>query len=110
MEYMPSYISAIDTSKPSVQNNSISDMTCEIALEQLNINPAIKAEYLRLRKELAELNDFIFSIDDELIRAILINRCCLNRTYEDIGKILHYSARHCSDLIKKYLQNLSDFT
>ena len=106
MEYLPSYISAVDTSKPPIQNNSISDITCDTALEQLNINLAIKAEYARLRKELSELNDFIFSVDDELIRAIMIKRCCLNRTYEDIGKTLHYSAEHCSKLLKKYIENI----
>ena len=110
IEYMPSYIGAIDTSKPSVQSSDISDVTSDTALEQLNINPAIKEEYKRLRRELAELNAFIFSVDDELVRAILINRCCLNRTYEEIGKALHYSARHCSELIKKYLRNFSNFT
>ncbi len=109
MEYLPSYISAVDTSKASIQNNNTSDITCDTALEQLDINPAIKAEYARLRAELKELNAFIFSVDDELIRAIIINRCCLNRTYEDIGRMLHYSARHCSELIKKYLQKFSDF-
>ncbi len=106
MEYLPSYISAVDTSKPPIQNNSIVDITCDTALEQLEINPAIKAEYIRLRKELDELNAFIFSIDDELIRAIMINRCCLNRTYEDIGRMVHYSAEHCSQLIKKYIGNI----
>lgn len=110
MEYMPSYISAVDTSKPSIQSNNISDITCDTALEQLEINPAIKAEYIRLRNELAELNAVIFSIDDELIRAIVINKCCLNQTYENIGNRLHYSARHCSDLVKKYLRKFSDFT
>ena len=109
LAYIPSYISAVDTSKVSVQNNKISDVTCNTALEQLEMNPVIQAEYTRLRAELAELNAFIFSIDDELIRAIAMNRCCLNQTYEEIGKKLHYSARHCSDLLKKYLRNLSDF-
>ena len=106
MEYIPSYISAVDTSKLPIQNSSISDITCDTALEQLNINPAIKAEYARLRAELAELNAFIFSVDDELIRAIMINRCCLNHTYEDIGRMVHYTAEHCSKLLKKYVGNI----
>lgn len=105
MEYIPSYISAVDTAKPPVQNNNVSDITCDTALEQLDINPAIKAEYARLRAELKELNAFIFSVDDELIRAIMINRCCLNRTYEEIGRIVHYTADYCSQLMKKYIEN-----
>lgn len=104
-EYMPSYISAVDTSKPPIQNNSMSDITCDTAIAQLDINPAIKAEYARLRAELKELNAFIFSVDDELIRAIIINRCCLNCTYEDIGRIVHYTADYCSQLMKKYIEN-----
>lgn len=105
MEYLPSYISAVDTSRLPIQNNNISDITCDTALEQLDINPAIKAEYARLRAELKELNAFIFSVDDELIRAIMINRCCLNRTYEEIGRIVHYTADYCSQLMKKYIEN-----
>lgn len=106
MEYLPSYISAVDTAKPPIQNSNISDITCDTALGQLDINPAIKAEYARLKAELKELNDFIFSVDDELIRAIMINRCCLNRTYEDIGRMVHYSADRCSKLLKKYTANV----
>lgn len=105
MEYIPAYVSAVDTSNPSVQSSNISNTTCDTALEQLDINPAIKAEYTRLRAELEELNTFIFSIDDELVRAIMINRCCLNRTYEDIGRMVHYTADYCSQLIKKYIAN-----
>lgn len=104
MEYLPSYIRAVDTSKSPIQNNNISDITCDTALEQLDINPAIKAEYARLRAELKELNAFIFSVDDELVRAIIINRCCLNHTYEDIGRIVHYSPDHCRKLLKKSLK------
>lgn len=106
MEYIPSYISAVDTRKPFIQNSNLSDVTCDTALEQLDINPAIKEEYARLKAELAELNAFIFSVDDELIRAIMINRCCLNRTYEDIGRMVHYSADRCSRLLKKYIANV----
>lgn len=108
-EYMPSYISAIDTTKPSVQSSNTSDTTCDTAIEQLNINPAIKQEYARLKQELAELNAFIFSVKDELVRAIMVERCCFNRTYEEIGRALNYSARHCSEILKKYLRNLGNF-
>ena len=77
-----------------------------MALEQLDINPAIKAEYARLRAELVELNAFIFSVGDEVIRAIMINRCCLGKTYKAIGKEVHYSGRQCKRLLAEYVSNV----
>lgn len=107
LEYIPSYVSTVDTSKPSIQNSNISDITCDTALERLDINPAIKAEYIRLSTELKELNAFIFSIDDELIRAIAVKRCCLGQSYRNIGRDVHYSGKQCKRIFTKYVSNAS---
>ncbi len=106
MEYIPSYISAVDTSKPSVQSSNLSDVTCDTALEQLDINPAIKEEYKRLINELSELNKFIFSINDELIKAIAVRRFCLRQSYREISKGTHYSGKQCSRMLKEYVSNV----
>ena len=108
-EYIPSYISAIDTSKPSVQSSNISDTTADIAIQQLSIDPAIKKEYARLRQELKDLNDFIFSIKDELIRAIVMRRFIPGKDgkvmiWDDIARDLHYSEKHCRRVMNEYLE------
>lgn len=102
-EYIPSYISGVDTSKVSIQNNSISDLTADTAIQQLNIDPSIKEEYVRLRAELSELNAFIFGIDDELIRAIVIRRFIVKEKWENIANDLHYTRVHCARLLKGFL-------
>ena len=108
-EYIPSYISAIDTSKSSVQSSNISDTTADSAIQQLSIDPAIKKEYARLRQELKELNDFIFSIRDELIRAIVMRRFIPGKDgkvmkWDDIARDLHYSEKHCRRVMNEYLE------
>lgn len=106
-EYIPSYITAIDTSKSSVQNSNISDITADTAIQQMNIDPAIKKEYARLKQELKELNDFIFNIKDELIRAIVIRRFIPGKDgkvmiWDDIARDLHYSKKYCQKLMKSF--------
>lgn len=88
---MPSYISGVDTSKPAVQSGKISDITADIAIMQLNIPPAIKAEYERICKKLNELDNFIYSIPDELAKAIAIRRFIMDETFREIAATLHCS-------------------
>ncbi len=108
-EYISSYISAIDTSMPSVQSCNISDTTADIAIQQMNIDPAIKNEYARLRQELKELNNFIFNIKDELIRAIVMRRFIPGKEgkvmiWDDIASDLHYSKKYCQKLMKAFVK------
>lgn len=103
-EYIPSYITAIDTSKPSIQSNSRSDITADTALQQANIDPVIKAEYKRLTAELKELNNFIFGIDDELVKAIVIRRFIVKEQWAEIGRAMNYSGKYCSEIMNEYFK------
>lgn len=104
-EFVPSYISAVDTTKPSIQSNSRSDITADTALQQANIDPVIKEEYKRLTEELKELNDFIFGIDDELIKAISIRYFIYGESYRTIGEALNYNKTSVSKKLREYLLN-----
>ena len=95
-EHIPSYISGIDTSKLSVQSGGTSDITADIAIQQMNIDPTIKKEYARLKQEQKELNDFIFNIDDELVKAIAMRRFVMAMKWDDIASDLHYTRVHLS--------------
>lgn len=103
-EFVPSYISAVDTTKPSIQSNSRSDVTADTALQQANIDPVIKAEYKRLTEELKELNDFIFGIDDELIKAIVMRRFIIKEQWTEIGRAMNYSGKYCSEIMNEYFK------
>lgn len=75
IKYIPSSISGVDTSKPAVQSNSISNTTENQAIQRLDIDPTIKAEYSRVCRELKALNDYIYSIPDF---EIIIHPRCVN--------------------------------
>lgn len=106
---MPSYISGVDTSKPAVQSGKVSDMTADIAIMQLNIPPTIYAEYERITKELNQLDKFIYSIPNELIKAIAIRKFVLNEKYTEIAIHLHYSRTRIANLLKDYIKSFKSF-
>lgn len=105
IKYIPSSISGVDTSKPAVQSNSISNTTENQAIQRFDIDPTIKAEYSRVCRELKMLNDYIYSIPDETIRAIAVRRFVLKQSYKTIGCILHYSKSMVYEKLVKYIEN-----
>lgn len=105
IKYIPSSISGVDTSKLAVQNNSISNTTENRAMQRLDIDPTIKAEYSRVCRELKALNDYIYSISDETIKAIAVRRFVFRQSYRKIGNVLHYSKSIVYEKLVNYLEN-----
>lgn len=103
-EYIPSSISGVDVSKPAVQSNCISNATEKQAMQRLDINPVIKAEYRRLCSELKVLDDYINSIPDEMIRAIAIRRFVFRQSYKKIGSVFHYSKGSVYRMLSNYIE------
>lgn len=104
-EYIPSFIKGVDTTKSNVQSFNIADSTADTAFEMLEINQFIKDEYKRLCEKLKALNDYINSIDNEVIKAIVIQHCCFGKSFEEVGWTLHYSSKQCKRMLKSYLYN-----
>lgn len=104
IKYIPSSIIGVDTSKPAVQSNSISNTTENQAIQRLDIDPTIKAEYSRVCRELKALNDYIYSIPDETIRAIAVRRFVLKQSYKTIGYIFHYSKGSVYRMLVNYIE------
>jgi hypothetical protein len=99
---------AVDTTKPNVQSNSISDTTANTAIQKMEIDPYIKAEFKRLIDEKKALDDFIYSIDDELAKAIAIRRFIEKETYAEMSIELNYSSKHLKNVLTKYLNKRCD--
>lgn len=104
-EYMPSFVNAVDTAKPSVQSNTIAKTTENIAIQKLDISPFIKKEYHRVCTKLVEMETYIDEMPDELIRAIAIRRFIYRQSYKKIGYALHYSKSVVYEKIFKYMEN-----
>ena len=94
-EYIPSFIKGVDTTKSNVQSFNIADSTADTAFEMLEINQFVKDEYKRLCEKLKALNDYINSIDNEVVKAIVIQHCCFGKSYDETAKILNYSSGKC---------------
>lgn len=104
IKYIPSSISGVDTSKPAIQSNTTSNVVENQAIQRLDIDPSIKAEYHRICVELKVLNEFIYSIPDETIRAIAIRHFVFQQSYKKIGQTLHYTRESIYRMIAGYVE------
>lgn len=98
----------IDTTKPNVQSNAISDSTANTAIQKMNIDPYIKAEYQRLIDEKRALDEFIYGIKNELIKAVAKRRFIEKETYAEMSRELHYSAKYLKNTLTKFLNERCD--
>lgn len=101
---MPEQLKGIDYSKPSVQSNTISKPAEDAAIECVTI----EQEYQRLCKEKAELDAFIYDIEDEFTRAIAIQRFIYEQSYPDIARSLLSNRNKVSKTLKKYIKNSAE--
>lgn len=104
IKYIPSSISGVDTSRPAIQSNTISNVVENQVMQRLDIDPNIKAEYHRVCEELKVLNAFIFAIEDETIRAIAIRRFVYHQNYKKIGQVLNYTRESVYRMIVGYVE------
>lgn len=95
---------SVDTAKPNVQSGTISDPTANAAIQKMNIDPYVKAEFQRLIDEKQQLDNFIYGIEDELIKAIAIRRFINKEKYAQMSRDLHYSAKHLKNIMHDYLK------
>jgi hypothetical protein len=101
---MPEQLKGIDYSKPSVQSNTISKPAEDAAIECVTI----EQEYQRLCKEKAELDAFIYDIEDEFTKAIAIQRFIYEQSYPDIARSLLSNRNKVSKTLKKYIKNSAE--
>lgn len=103
IEYVPSYLSAVDTSKPAVQTSNISNATADIAINRMCMDDNIVREYNRLTEIKKRLDAYIYSIKDDLVKAIAIRHFVFGDTLEAISKELHYSRPQVSRKLHDYI-------
>ena len=107
-KYATPSISAIDTTKPSVQSSPTSDPTANATIQKMDIDPCIKAEFKRLIDEKQELDEFIYGIEDELVKAVAIRKFVEDETYAEMSKALHYSPKYLKNILNRYLKKTCD--
>lgn len=100
----PEALKGVDTTKLNVQSNNISKSTEGIAIECVSI----EQEYQRLCQEKAELDAFIYGIEDEFTRAIAIQRFIYEQSYSNIARSLLSNRNKVSKTLKKYIKNSAE--
>ena len=101
-----SFLSGVDTSKPSVQSGKTSDTTADLAIALCE--EITEQEYKELCEEFRLLNKFIYGIEDLSVREIAKLKFIGGYKYEQIAEIVHFDVTTVSRKLKNYInkQNL----
>ncbi len=98
-----SYISGVDTKKPSVQSGKKSTPTEEAALRLYEIDREYNSEYKRLLSELEEITKYIMHIKSEEIKEIAMRKFMLGQTYEQIGEAMFFDRTTAMRKLRTYV-------
>jgi len=97
-----SFLNAVDTSKPSVQNNKISDTTADAAI--VLCEKITEQEYVELCDEFQKLHKYIYNIRSLLIREIAKLKFIEGKTFEEISVVINYDPSTIQKKISKYIK------
>lgn len=98
-----SFLSAVDTSKPSVQNNKISDATADMAIALCE--EITEQEYAELCEEFQKLHKYIYSIGDLSIREIAKLKFIEGMTFPEIAEETNYEQSTIQKKLSKYIKS-----
>ncbi|MCI9641253.1 MAG: sigma-70 family RNA polymerase sigma factor [Eubacterium sp.] len=98
-----SFLSGVDTSKPSVQSGKTSDTTADLAIALCE--EITEQEYKELCEEFRLLNKFIYGIEDLSIREIAKLKFIKGYTYDEIADIVGYESSTIQKKLTRYIKN-----
>ncbi len=98
-----SFLSGVDTTKPSVQSGKTSDTTADLAMALCE--EITEQEYKDLCEEFRLLNEFIYGIEDLSIREIAKLKFIKGYTYEQISEKINYQPQSIQRKLSSYIKN-----
>ncbi len=98
-----SFLGAVDTTKPSVQNNKISDVTADKAIALCE--KITDDEYASLCSEFEIIHTYIFCISDLSVREIAKLRFIEGKTYDEIAKQINYEPSTIQKKLSRYVKS-----
>ena len=101
-ELKAEYLKGIDPSQVSVQSGN-SDPTATLALRSIELREKISSEFNKLVREIKNIQNYIFSIDDSECREIAMRRCIKGETYEKIGEEMFMHRTTARRKLQKYV-------
>lgn len=106
-ELKAEYLKGIDPSQISVQTGTVGDPTALFALRSMELERQLSAEFNRLVAEIEEIQRYIFSIQDEIVKTIAELKFIKGMTYEEIGEKMNYHYSTCIKKLNTYLSQHS---
>lgn len=98
-----SFLSGVDTSKPSVQSGKTSDTTADLAIALCE--EITEQEYKELCEEFRLLNKFIYGIEDLSVREIAKLKFIEGYTYDEIADVVGYESSTVQKKLSGYLKS-----
>lgn len=98
-----SFLSGVDTSKPSVQSGKTSDTTADLAIALCE--EITEQEYKELCEEFRLLNKFIYGIEDLSVREIAKLKFIKGYTYDEIADVVGYESSTIQKKLTGYIKN-----
>lgn len=102
-----SYISGIDTTRPSVQSGKISNPTENAGLKLYELDCELQSEYKRVKDKFIALNKYIAHIKDDEAREIAMRKFICGQGYEQIGDAMFCDRTTISKKLKRYVSHNS---
>lgn len=76
---------------PFQHTNNTSDPTFDKAARLAKVSDNIEKKIIEIQETVYDIETFILTVEDPLMRQILQYRCIECKTWEEIGSIVHYN-------------------
>lgn len=102
-ELKAEYLKGIDPSQVSVQSGKTGDPTAVFALRSIELKEKLSSEFNKLVREIKNIQNYIFSIEDHECKEVAIRRCIKGETYEQIGEAMFMHRTTARRKLQKYV-------
>ena len=99
-----SFISGVDTTRPSVQSGKVSNPTESVGLRLYELDCELQSEYKRVKDKFVGLNKYIAHIKDNEVREIAMRKFICGQNYEQIGEAMFCHRTTVKRKLEKYIK------
>lgn len=91
---------------PYSRTNKTTDPTQKKAIQLSEADAHIKKQIKKIEKAEAEVERYIITIKDPILKLIVEYRCIYNMNWQEIGEDVGYTERHCRRKYKSFVKRL----
>lgn len=88
------------TGMPFTNTNEVHDINFEHISEIIELQAEIDHFRIKIESKISEIERYVMTLDDSLLRQIIEYRCCQLKTWRDVSALIGYGTTE--DSVKKY--------